>query len=86
MVTQRAIRNAVSRTRATTHRVPICCLFMLWFGCAIAGGLMERLGHAYRLTPWRYNHVSLQDLINGPPMEAFWPPEGVSQGQFLRPP
>ena len=31
MVTQRAIRNAVSRTRATTHRVPICCLFM--FGC-----------------------------------------------------
>lgn len=28
IVTQRAIRNAVSRTRATTHRVPICLMFM----------------------------------------------------------
>lgn len=45
IVTQRAIRNAVSRTRATTHRVPIWCLFMLLlFGCAIAGGDCKGLG------------------------------------------
>jgi hypothetical protein len=45
-MTQRATRIAVSMMRATTQRVPICCLFMCVLLCLAAG---ERVAPEGRL-------------------------------------
>lgn len=63
-VTQRATRIAVSITRATTQRVPICCLFMYVLGWKVAGSAMLD-----RLTPRRVlTHVKGPVVIEVRPM------------------